>query len=373
LAAKIAAVFDEAAIGQLVHTLERREASLWHACQLIDLGAYLALGGIGSRAELERRELTFTPLASDPRDRRSGHAEQVFFHLDDLGHGFAAGWRMTPNLFGPIALQVAPAALSDANDATVCLRSPSTTGFGRADQVTDVAAVDELFLHDASVGFPWSSFVLYGKRLRDTFNAPHAGTIEVLASPKRRRIDLRHVVAVWVDPVELDDAQLIDVVVGLSEKLEIPLRIRRRTMLQPERRDVWRDVVRLIRDGEKPLIQLMNRADASPAFRDWARELHVGGLDWIWDPFVRYLRDGTLHYLAAPRRAPEPTLLNEESRPGFGSAQRRGHQAGTSPAATPVELPRPAVRACGHLARSWDNGVCYVCIGQARSRWRYDG
>jgi hypothetical protein len=358
-------VFDEAAIGGLVSLLERREASLWHACQLIDLAAYLHVGGIAPRAELARRDLACTPLASDQADRDSGHWDKVFFNLDDIGLGFAAGWRMTPNVFGPIVLQVAPSALTDATDAAVALRSPSSTAFdSERDLLTDADVVDTLFLHDAEIGFPLSSFVLYGERLRRAVGVEEGRTLELFATPRRGRLDLRHVVAVWVDPVEIEDTQLIDVVSGLAEYVGVPLRIRPRTRLDADRRRVWRDIVHVLEDGEKPLLQLVNRADVSPAFAAWAPEIHAAGLDWMWERFSRYLCAGTLRYLRASRSVESAVTGGSNGEAGFWSAARRARAISSSDV-------RVALRACGHPIRSWDNGVCYACIGRTQSRWRY--
>jgi hypothetical protein len=141
--------------------------------------------------------------------------------------------------------------------------------------------------------------------------------------------------------------------------------------------------VRLIADGERPLIQLMNRADASVAFRDWASELHASRKEWPWGRFIRHLREGTLRYLAAPQDA--ASVRDDDGRggiephAGFWSATRRAHGKGiraaapraASTAAPPLDPPR--VRACGHPARGWDNGVCWTCIGRSRARWRYEG
>ncbi|HET8586418.1 MAG TPA: hypothetical protein VFM74_00950 [Candidatus Limnocylindria bacterium] len=373
-------VFDEAAIGGLVSLLERREASLWHACQLIDLAAYLQVGGIAARSELARRDLACTPLASDQADRDSGHWDKVPFNLDDIGQGFAAGWRMTPNVFGPIVLQVSPSALTDATDASVTLRSPSAAGFDpQRDEVGDADVVDTLFLHDAEMGFPLSSFVLYGERLRAAVGVEEGRTIEVFATPRRGQLSLRHVVAIWVDPVEIaSGTQLIDVVSGLAEYVGVPLRIRPRTRLDAERRRVWRDIVHVLEDGERPLRQVVNRADVSAAFRMWARNIDAAGLDWMWGRFGAYLCAGTLRYLRASQ-ADVIAAADGQVEAGFWSAARRARAGfGTAMLAAAAERvasaeeARPAVRACGHLAQSWDSGVCYVCIGRTRSRWRYE-
>ncbi len=365
-------VFDESTIPDAIQLLERRQASLWHACQLIDLAAYLQLGGIGSRAMLERNELTFTPMASDGSDRRQGVWDRVFCSLEDIGHGFASGSSMTPNAFGPIVLQLAPSVLADATEATFSIGAAT-------DGLSDPAALDGLFQYDADAGFPRSTWAAFGERLRDALPAAEAKSVEVLVSPRRDVLHLRHVVAVWVDPVTLGETQLIDMVAGLSESAGVPLRIRRRTLLSAGRADVWHEIVRLVEPGERPLIQLMNRADTSAAFRQWARDLHASRLDWLWDRFARYLREGTLRYLVAAQVAPAAVELDRtDADAGFWSASRRARakSAGmvTPRAASALSpaLPALPVRACGHPASSWENGACYACIGRSRARWRYE-
>ncbi len=356
-------MFDESQMPDVIRVLERREASLWHACQLIDLAAYLRMGGIGSRAALERTGLPFTSMQTDAIDR-------VFCSLDDIGHGFAAGWAMTPNVSGPIALQLAPSVLTEVTDAGFCLRSAAAPGFDVArDSLSDVDLLDELFWYEADAGFPRSTWIRFDDHLREAFGSRDASAVEVLLSPRRSgMLDLRHVVAVWVDPVEIDDRQLIDVVSGLCDELGVALRIRHRTMVEPSRLDLWHDIVRLLEDGEKPLIQVMNRADASPAFREWAAEMQASGRSWIWERFARYLHQGTLRYLVVSCAKSERAAPDEDR--GFWSKSRRTQSAtATAAPASSVQT----VRGCGHLAQPWDGGTCYACIGRSRSAWRYDG
>jgi hypothetical protein len=361
-------VFDESRIPDAVRLLERRQASLWHACQLIDLAAYLRLGGIGSRAALERAGHWVPALPSDAADRQSGQWERVVCSLDDIGHGFAAGWGMTPNVFGPITLQLAPSVLTDATEAAFCLRSSTSPGFDPiTDSLGDVSLVDELFWHRADAGFPRSTWLRFGDHLPQTFGMRDASAADVLLTPARPvGLDLRHVVAVWVDPVHVRDLQLIDVVSGLCDDLGVALRIRRRTMIEPDRRAVWADIVAFLRDGEKPLVQLLNRADASVAFRTWAAEMQASDRSWIWERFARHLVQGTVRYLAVARAAGAPI---DEDR-GFWSKSRRSGTLVAGSVLAPASA--EAVRACGHLIQPGDGGTCYACIGRSRSAWRYD-
>ncbi len=357
-------MFDELKIPDAVRLLERREASLWHACHLIDLAAYLRLGGIGSRAALERAGRGLPSLPSDAPARQNGQWERVFCSLDDVAHGFAAGWGMTPNVFGPITLQLAPSVLTEATDAAFCLRSSTSSGFDViTDSLGDVRLVDELFWHRPDAGFPRSTWLRFGDHLPQAYGPRDASAVEVLLSPSRPAgLDLRNVVAVWIDPVHVRDLQLIDVVSGLCDELGVALRIRRRTMIDPARREVWADIVTLLQDGEKPLVQLVNRADASAAFRAWAAEMQASGRSWIWERFTRNLVRGTLRFLAVARSAGVP--MDEDG--GFWSKSRRS----TTLIAAPTMA--VAVRACGHLIQPGDGGTCYACIGRSRSAWRYD-
>ena len=166
-------------IPPLIDLLATRQASLWHACQLADLRSYLRLGGIPSRQRLERERLAFTRFQSDTSDRARGVWDKVFLNLGDLGRPFAWGMRSTPNVYGPIAFQLAPKALSECSDVAVCLRSASSVGFDRdSEALTTPAEVSKVFVHPAAVGFPRSSFTRYGDSLREAFpcarRGPHA-------------------------------------------------------------------------------------------------------------------------------------------------------------------------------------------------------
>ena len=70
--------------------------------------------------------LRFTAFQSDADDRAHRVWDKVFFNLGDFGRPFAWGRRAIPNVYGPITLQFAPGALSEATDVAICLRSASS-------------------------------------------------------------------------------------------------------------------------------------------------------------------------------------------------------------------------------------------------------
>jgi hypothetical protein len=135
------------AIRELVGLLERRGAALWHACQYRDYQSYLELGGIPSRAILERSGKYFTSFETDLTDHTNGVWDKVFVNLSDFGRSFAAGGKAVPNPYGPIVLRISPQSLHEAADVAICLRSAGGRRFNReSESLKTVSDVDCLFL-----------------------------------------------------------------------------------------------------------------------------------------------------------------------------------------------------------------------------------
>jgi hypothetical protein len=111
------------AIREIVGLLERRGASLWHACQYRDYQSYLELGGIPSRAILEQSGKYFTSFETDLTDHTNGVWDKVFVNLSDFGRSFAVGGKAVPNPYGPIVFRISPQSLHEAADVATCLRS----------------------------------------------------------------------------------------------------------------------------------------------------------------------------------------------------------------------------------------------------------
>jgi hypothetical protein len=346
-------------IAVMVAALRGREASLWHACGLTDFAGYLRLGGIGSSADLQRAGQAPAGDNGDPVERAHVDPERVLLSLDDVGQGFARGWRMLPNIHGPIALQLHPRALQRAVAVEVAVRPFSAPDFDpTTDLLSDPDDLDRCFLRPATDAFPWSERTRVGHDLAVALDRPRARNVE-LALSVRRPLPIEDVIAAWVDPVSIGQAQLIDRVDGLADAADLPLRIRRRTMLEPEREAVWRDLLHVLQDGEKPLFEVWQRADTSEAFRAWAGVLRAGGMDAQFARLGRALYSRTLEPLAASSGAPAalagvPMAVLVGARPSFPP---RGSAA--------------SVYACGHPRQPWDGGTCYACAREYRSAWRY--
>ena len=322
-----APVFNSAdEIREVVDLLERREASIWHACQLRDLQSYLKIGGVPSRQRLEQGRLGFTPFVSDPAARANGLWDKVLFSLGDLGRPFAWGMRATPAPRGPIMLQLAPRALAEAHDLALCLRPRGARGFDRAAaSLLSAGDVDQLYVFPVEAGFPLTTFVRHGDSLRSAFAfAKGARRPEFSCSVRAGVVGFESLVAVWVDPIDLGGSSLLEKVRATVASAGLSVPVRERSMTS-ERRTVLAEIVTELRDGPVPLRLLAGRHGVSTLTRTWVDGVRELELDWLWDRYAMYLIEGTLGLISsrpvrskyverprpsAPRLTPLAQILN---------------------------------------------------------------
>src|SRR4051812_17298577 len=101
-------------VERLTIVLREQSARLYHACELLDFGSYLALRGVPSRRRLEESGLPFTRFRSDSSDKAIGVWHLVFLNLEDFTQRwFANGVQGTPNPYGPILFEFEPDALTE--------------------------------------------------------------------------------------------------------------------------------------------------------------------------------------------------------------------------------------------------------------------
>lgn len=131
---------------ELIDILSKRDVRLVHACQLKEFLSYLRLGGVPSRAALEKAKAAFTPFDTDSVDHANGVWERVFFNFSDFGHWFGCGKNSLPNPYGPIALVLNPQALQGAHDVSVTLRSAGAKNFDRVGEALLLEEIPKLFV-----------------------------------------------------------------------------------------------------------------------------------------------------------------------------------------------------------------------------------
>lgn len=119
-------------IKKIISILEKRDASLYHACQLKDFISYVTLGGVPSREVLSKNCMNYTQFDTDEVDKKNNVWDKVFGNFSDFGKSFARqNTKSTPNPYGPIQIVFNPNILNSINDISITLRSAGAADFNR--------------------------------------------------------------------------------------------------------------------------------------------------------------------------------------------------------------------------------------------------
>ncbi len=282
-------------IERLVELLDERDVRLHHACQLMDFESYLEVGGVPSRALLERRGLPFTTFQTDERDRDNSVWDKVFFNLEDFGGIFARSCaegkaNSVPNPFGAVLLVLRPEALLGATDVGISLLSAGAMGFDRGRESLNLNDVPRLFLGETS------KLIKYSDKLAVEFNVEKSriSAPEVSCTVPDGRIAWDHVMYIRVDPYEFHAMALADHVEELVERADLDLNVYER-----DGDRLYRDLGEALRAGYRDLETLVHDTACSDGLRKWA-----GGLAACeprvtrqWPRYARYLVEGTIGWL----------------------------------------------------------------------------
>jgi len=279
-------------LADLAEHLSRRDACLYHACQLQDLSSYLELGGIPSRAHLEAHQLRYTPMDTDTTDHVNDVWDKAFVNLDDFGRAFATGFAATPNVFGPINIQLHPAALLECTDVAVCLRSAGAQGFDRnRESLKRMDDIDLLFRYPADTPFPERSMLKTARALQELF--PNAHLPELSCTAPSECLAFEHTVVIWVDPHIINGQPLVEWVEKIVAQYNLDAPVVERTCIS-KRRPVYRELAELASLRPPTLDELMTRPETSAELRSLVQELQHRQLGYQFSRYLRYLHRGTL-------------------------------------------------------------------------------
>jgi hypothetical protein len=286
-------VFSGTSLDELVAHLEERQASVFHTCQLHDLPSYFGLGGIPSHAHLEAHRARYTPMDTDFIDKVNGVWGKVFVNLADFGRVFAQGGCATPSCFGPVNIQIHPAALLEAEDVAICLRSAGAEGFDRRrESLTEVAQVDRLFRYPAASPFPRSIEFKVGDSLKNEFG--RSSVPELSCTVTSGRLSLDRAVVIWVDPYSVNGEALVDQVCGLVNQYGLNCCVKERFCRQ-ERKPLYNEFAHLAMKGMYTLDAILASPEISDELRAFLGDLQARGPLYQLDRYLRYLRSGTLN------------------------------------------------------------------------------
>lgn len=286
-------------IQSLVDLFEKRRVSLYHACQLIDFASYLSLGGIPSRALLETNELPFTPFETDTIDRVNNVWDKVFINLSDFGYFFAQAGKNVPNPYGPVLFKIRPSALSEVSDVAVCLRSAGARGFNRErEALNTLEEIENLFSYPSHVGVPQSTYVKYSDQLAADFGKQKAQAPEISCTVSNGLLPIEHVNFVGVDPYIINNRKLLDWVDEIKRIKLVQLSTRERSHFRERsRKDLYNQIAERIGENIPSLCALAQDSTCSPSLQEWAEQ--ISPIEWQFQRYAKYLRDGTLKPLKA--------------------------------------------------------------------------
>lgn len=229
--------------------------------------------------------------------------ESVRENLSDFGTAFARGLAAVPNPYGPIVMQVRPSVLARAEDVAICTRSAGAQDFDREVESFDsLDDLDAVFRYPARSAIWARSELRFGAELQAAVGDryPGAAAAEVSLSMEPELIPFDDVIAVWVDPISIGRARLLDVTRASLARDSRNVKAHARYFKVQQRRDILADIVRFLIEPVPPRLALLaRRADVSDETRAFAAAVAERGLDWQFGRFASYLRAGTLEPLRA--------------------------------------------------------------------------
>ena len=281
-------MFQRTDLNQLVELLSQRKAFLYHACQLLDFCSYLKVGGIPSRAYLEKMEQPFTPFETDTGDRHKNVWDKVFGNLSDFGFTFAKGYDAVPNTYGPILFKIKPEALSQASDVAICLRSAGGNNFNReAESLSSIEDVNRLFKNPS--GQHGSHYVKYRKELQEEFSeiTSDISAPEISCTVNLGYLPLEYVNLVRVEPYNIQGKALLTLVEKLANNYHFHVYKRDKVPAYTQ------ELIEVISE-EASLTDLCQNQHLSSELKNWANRVRNRQLEYQFNRFANYLYKGTI-------------------------------------------------------------------------------
>jgi hypothetical protein len=274
-------------LSEVMAELHRRNAKLYHACQLKDLRSDLELGGVPSRNLLASNDLPYTPFDTDDGDQRKGVWNLVFFNLSDFGFWFASGKNNLPNPYGPILLCFDPSLIERADDISITLRSAGANDFDR--EAEGISAEDVPRLFTDSEG----SYVRFDEDLRREFGNQKAKSPEMSCSFDAELAVSDYLCYIRVDPYSFDTGHLPQTVRDMLGQYGLSCQVFGRECPGDDTskyRVLWEAITRSASSGGDVLAIIAE----DPLMSTWAEHIRSQDLCYQFRRYAKYLLDGTV-------------------------------------------------------------------------------
>lgn len=299
----------------LIALFRKRKVVLYHACQFKDLESYLKLGGVPSRAVLEKAQAQYTAFDTDKRDRVNRVWDKVFLNLSDFGRWFCEEAGNMPNPFGPILLIIKPNALASALDIAICLRSAGANSFKREKEALALEQVERLFCHPPNASAPQSTYVKFAEELQQEFCTPQARSPEISCTYPNGILPLEFVSKILVDPYTVGDQALVYLVQQTVDRSAPMLKgkIKRRPVNEA-RRKLYTELAAVMSSRAVSLKRIVATSSANSALKSWASGALENDLEYQFKRFSQYLFEGTLQPIREMQAATQNTGRTQKTR-----------------------------------------------------------
>jgi hypothetical protein len=237
----------------------------------------------------------FTKFQTDGDDHTKGVWDKVFLNFSDFGKTFASGGRGVPNPYGPILFEINPYVLLEAIDVAICFQPVGGSNFNReACALKTIKDVDRLFAYPVNRGYPHCSWPKYQDALRKEFQCTKVCDPDISCTVIGTKLSLRHVSRIVVDPYVIGGKPLRISVIEQVSRSGLQFSVQERSST---RKVHYNELIYLIARDIPSCFDLSQSPDVSKGLRLWAQGLSNQKLDYQFNRFANYLRDGTLRQL----------------------------------------------------------------------------
>lgn len=282
------AINKEAEIESIIKILEKRNAKLYHACQLKDFRSYVELGGVPSRAKLQSSGLDFTKFDTDSIDKHNNVWDKVFGNFSDFGRNFAReNTKSQPNPYGPIQIVFNARALYAATDLSITLRSAGAKDFNRDQECLQSAQQFNLiFQHTDIDNTPdtQKNYIAFADTLNQRFNRKNCTSPEFNCTIENQILSFQNAAYIIVDSCIYKEKELIREVEQIAPKNCV-----NRTYQSEHKKSLIQELSALSATNDCTKQLLINGSFATRELKYWVNNCD----EFHYNRFIRYLTDGT--------------------------------------------------------------------------------
>jgi hypothetical protein len=282
-------------IPSVITLLENRRVTLYHACHLVDLESYFKLGGIPSRSLLEAENLSYTSLLMDETSPEDWVWNKVPFQLIDFGNRFARDPNNLPNRYGPILLEIDPAALKEAKKVAVCLRPGNPEDYrNNAVSILDFEKTEHIFRYTLDAPFPEKTYFKTPAEMAKHFGEKKENELipEIHCLFDSEKLPFKYVTQMLVDNYRIVDHYLREWAFMIQQQYHNRIPIMQRYCPYDIGGKLTNTLGKLMTDASPTLDDLTNIENDQ--IRPWAKFLIENGLEAKYDQFVGSMRQGTI-------------------------------------------------------------------------------